>query len=100
MVGTPSSLRTGPACRSAGWNTGAMKKPSPTSARQRRTSSGDRSIRTPRASSTSAAPDFDDALRLPCLATGTPAAAVTIVAIVEMFTEFDRSPPVPTMSTA
>ena len=36
-----------------------------------------RSMTTPSSSSTSAAPEDDDAARLPCLATGTPAAAVT-----------------------
>ena len=40
------------------------------------TPSGVCSIATPSNSSTSAAPDFDDADRLPCLQTGAPAAAV------------------------
>ena len=57
-------------------------------------------IVTPRASNTSAPPLFDDAARLPCLTTGTPAAATTIDVIVEMFTVCERSPPVPTMSIA
>ena len=56
-------------------------------------------MRTPKASSMSAPPLCEDAARLPCLTTGTPAAATTIAAIVEMFTVLDRSPPVPTMST-
>ncbi|GAY15655.1 hypothetical protein MSZK_23810 [Mycobacterium sp. shizuoka-1] len=56
-------------------------------------------MRTPSASSMSAPPLLDDAARLPCLTTGTPAAATTIAAIVERFTVFARSPPVPTMST-
>ncbi|OBJ07180.1 hypothetical protein A5625_16890 [Mycobacterium sp. 1465703.0] len=47
----------------------------------------------------SAPPDNDEAARLPCLATGTPAAAATIAAIVDRFTVFTPSPPVPTMST-
>ena len=43
-----------------------------------------RSILTPSAVSTSAAPDFDDSARLPCLATGTPAPATMNAAQVEM----------------
>ena len=42
---------------------------------------------------------MEEAERLPCLTTGTPAPAATIAAIVEMFTDIDRSPPVPTMSS-
>ncbi|OBI82440.1 hypothetical protein A9X00_07640 [Mycobacterium sp. 1245805.9] len=48
----------------------------------------------------SAPPDSDDAARLPCLTTGTPAAATTIDAIVDRLTVLTPSPPVPTMSTA
>ncbi|OBG72026.1 hypothetical protein A5700_10535 [Mycobacterium sp. E1214] len=48
----------------------------------------------------SAPPDSDDAARLPCLITGTPAAATTIDAMVDRFTVLTPSPPVPTMSTA
>ena len=55
-------------------------------------------MRTPSASSTSAVPHCEDAARFPCLHTGTPAPATTNAAIVEMFTECDLSPPVPTMS--
>ena len=36
---------------------------------------------------------------MPCLTTGAPAPAATIAAIVEMFTDIDRSPPVPTTSS-
>ncbi len=57
-----------------------------------------RSITTPSASRTSAEPHADDAARLPCLAIRTPAAAATMVAIVEMFTVCAPSPPVPTRS--
>ena len=67
---------------------------------QRATSAGSRSIRIPRASNTSAVPHCEDAARFPCLHTGTPAPATTNAAIVEMFTECDLSPPVPTMSIA
>src|SRR3712207_8074838 len=51
------------------------------------TASAGRSMTTPSASRTSAAPEEDDAARLPCLATGTPVAAVTTAAIVEMRSE-------------
>lgn len=54
---------------------------------------------TPRASSTSAAPHLLEAARLPCLATGTPAAATTRAAVVEMLKELEPSPPVPTISS-
>ena len=50
--------------------------------------------------STSAVPHSDDAPRAPCLHTGTPAPATTIAAIVDTLIECERSPPVPTMSTA
>src|SRR5689334_2180803 len=53
---------------------------------------------TPSASSTSAAPQAEDAARLPCLTIGTPAEAATMVAIVETFTVCMPSPPVPTRS--
>ena len=46
--------------------------------------SGARSIFTPSAISTSAAPDFEDRARLPCLATLSPAPAATKAAQVEM----------------
>lgn len=57
-----------------------------------------RSMATPRCSSRSAAPHEDDAARLPCLTTRTPAAAATTAAIVETLTVWARSPPVPTRS--
>src|SRR6201996_7330455 len=75
-------------------------KPMPASFTQRPPCSGLRSILTPSEASTSAAPDFDDSARLPCLATGTPAPATMNDAQVETLTEPEPSPPVPTMSTA
>ena len=54
----------------------------------------------PSASSKSAAPDLDDAARLPCLTTLTPAAAAMIAAVVEILIVWAPSPPVPTVSTA
>ena len=55
---------------------------------------------TPRASSTSAEPQAEVMARLPCLATGTPAAATTKAAAVEMLKVLLPSPPVPQVSTA
>ena len=60
--------------------------------------SGSMVIFMPRASRQSAAPDLELAARLPCLATGTPAAEITIDAVVEILKELDPSPPVPTIS--
>ena len=60
--------------------------------------SGSRSNLTPSASRQSAAPDREEAARFPCLATGTPAEAITMDAVVEMLKELDSSPPVPTIS--
>ena len=54
----------------------------------------------PSAASTSDDPDDELAARLPCLITGTPDAAATTDAIVDTFTVPNRSPPVPTMSSA
>ena len=75
-------------------------KPMPASRMHSPIFSGGRSILTPSAASTSAAPDFDDSARLPCLATGTPAPATINAAQVEMLYEPDASPPVPTTSMA
>ncbi len=99
-VGTPSSLRTGPTKRMAGWKRWAKQNPMPASATQRATPSGPSSIATPSASSTSAVPTDDDAARLPCLQTGTPAPAVMKAASVVTLMLDNRSPPVPTRSTA
>ena len=99
-VGIPISRRDGAAKRNAGWNRGAKQKPIPASSTQRCTPSGVSSSTTPSASSTSAVPHSDDAPRAPCLHTGTPAPATTIAAIVETLIECERSPPVPTTSTA
>ena len=72
----------------------------PTSSASRALDSGGRVITTPRASSTSAAPQAEVAARLPCLATRAPAAAATIAPMVEMLTVCAASPPVPTRSTS
>ncbi len=98
-VGTPSSLRTGPTKRMAGWKRWAKQKPMPASLTQRATPSGPISMATPRASSTSAVPTDDEAARLPCLHTGTPEPAVMKAASVVTLMLASRSPPVPTRST-
>ncbi len=59
-------------------------KPMPASRMQVAIASGGMSILTPSAVSVSAAPDFEESARLPCLATGTPAPATTKAAAVEM----------------
>src|SRR5262245_40814023 len=74
--------------------------PMPAPRMQRPTPSGSRSMLTPSAASTSAAPEREESARLPCLATGTPAPATMKAAQVEMLNEPEASPPVPTMSTA
>ena len=53
---------------------------------------------TPSAESTSAEPLRLVTARLPCLATGTPAAAVTSAAVVLMLNSFELPPPVPQVS--
>src|SRR4051794_31290854 len=97
IVRTASSLRTGTTKRVAPWWAGANMKPKPTSAMQRATASGLRSIRTPRASSTSAEPERPVAERLPCLATAQPAPAAIRAAVVETL-NVGRPPPVPAVS--
>src|SRR5438046_2302447 len=54
--------------------------------------SGPRSIFTPSASRTSAAPHLPEAARFPCLATFAPAAAATMLATVEMLNGSTREP--------
>ena len=54
---------------------------------------------TPKASSTSAAPDLLETLLFPCFATLQPAAAATIADVVEMLKVNASSPPVPTISS-
>ena len=100
MVRVPISTRVGPTYFMAEWWLGANMKPTPASRIERPMASGERSMRTPSSASTSAAPDFDDSARLPCLATGTPAPATTKVEQVEMLKVPEASPPVPTMSIA
>ena len=72
----------------------------PTRSRHRSACSAVTAIFTPKASSTSALPHWLVALRLPCLATVTPAAAATMADPVEMLNVFEKSPPVPQVSMA
>src|SRR3954470_24527902 len=97
IVRTASSLRTGTTNRVAPWCAGANMKPKPASSMQRATADGERSIRTPSASSRSAEPDSPVAERLPCLATAQPAPAAISAAVVETL-KVGRPPPVPAVS--
>ena len=99
-VATPSALRATAAKRMEGWNVCAKRNVIPTSDAAFSTLSTGMSRWTPRASRTSADPDFDDDALLPCLTTRTPAPAHTSADMVEMLTLDNRSPPVPTMSRA
>src|SRR3954447_14764455 len=97
IVRTASSLRTGTTKRVAPWCAGANMKPKPASSMQRATAGGERSIRTPSASSRSAEPDSPVAERLPCLATAQPAPAALSAGVVETL-KVGRPPPVPAVS--
>ena len=99
-VRTPISRRVGPAWRIAGWKFAANRKAKPRSRSAAPADAASWSIRMPSASSTSADPDRDVIALLPCLATGTPAAAATSAAVVEMLNVPLPSPPVPTTSIA
>ena len=100
VVPIPSSRRGTAAYRIAGWKAAAKQNVIPASSAIAATRAAGRSRRIPRLSSTSAEPDWEDAERLPCLTTRAPAPAATIADIVEMFTDMDRSPPVPTTSSS
>ena len=84
-VRTPISRRVGPACCIAGWKPGANRNAKPMLAQRRarrtprRGRSGRRARRGRRPS-----PTREVIARLPCFATGTPAAATTSAAAVEM----------------
>jgi hypothetical protein len=57
IVGTPSSRRTGPTCRMAGWKPGAKRNTSPAWRSTAAAAAALSSMLTPRASSTSADPE-------------------------------------------
>src|SRR3954454_1098780 len=73
-------------------------KPKPASAMQRATPAGSTPRLAPSASSRSAEPDSDVALRLPCLATAQPAPAAISAAVVDTLNVV-RPPPVPAVSS-
>ena len=70
-----------------------------TSSSARRDTEGSASSRTPSVSRTSADPHRDVIDRLPCFATGRPAAAATKATAVDRLIVPDESPPVPQLST-
>ena len=78
---------------------GAKRNAIPTCCRQVAICAAGRLIFTPKASITSAEPHFEVMLRLPCLATRTPAPATTKAVAVEMLKVPLASPPVPQVST-
>src|SRR5690554_3758554 len=77
-----------------------MRKQVPTSHSAFRTKERSASTFTPSAVSTSAAPLLEESARLPCLATGSPQAAITKVAAEEILKLPLASPPVPQVSMA
>src|SRR5882672_9941640 len=72
----------------------------PASHRLRLTSAMSASMLTPSAARMSAEPQREERLRLPCLATGTPAPATTSAVAVETLKVPEPSPPVPHVSIA
>jgi len=94
-----ASRLVGPAWRIPGWKFGAWRKQKSSSRREAAASSIDCSAVTPNAAMTSELPDAEVTARFPCLATGTPAAATTRAAAVEMLKVECTSPPVPQVST-
>ena len=78
------------------WYFWAKKKHRPTSSNSCRHRAGLWWMFTPRASRQSAVPHWEEAARLPCLATFPPPAAVTRAAVLEMLKLWALSPPVPT----
>ena len=98
-VRTPNALRTGPAYFIAWWYTGANMKHIFALLSTASFCSPLSSNLAPNASIKSAAPHLLDTLRLPCFATGIPAAEIMNPDVVEMLNVFASSPPVPTIST-
>ena len=95
---TPSCRRTCATRAVARWKSGAKIKQIPCSFRQRSTTSGEAAVLTPSASRTSALPDFEEAARAPCFATGNPAPAMTNAAAVETLNRLAALEPVPAVS--
>ena len=97
-VRKPSSLRMAPTYFMEVWYFWAKKKHMPTSFSNWMHRRGLCWMFTPRASRQSAVPHWEEAARLPCLATFTPPAAATRPEVVEMLKLWALSPPVPTIS--
>ena len=97
-VRKPSSLRMAPTYFMEVWYFWAKKKHMPTSCSSSTHFSGLCWMFTPRASRQSAVPHWEEAARLPCLATFTPPAAATKAEVVEILKLCALSPPVPTIS--
>src|SRR5262249_44210568 len=98
IVVKASCLRTGATCFMAECSLGAKQKQIPSSFKHRPTPSTGASTWTPSAASTSDEPLLLVTLRLPCLATGTPADATTIAAAVLILNRSLPTPPVPHVS--
>ena len=97
-VRKPSSLRIAPTYFIELWYFCAKKKHMPTSFKSSTHCSGLCWMLTPSASRQSAVPHWDEAARLPCLATFMPPAAATRAEVVEILKLWALSPPVPTIS--
>lgn len=97
-MGASRHFLTGAAKRIAGWWFRAKQKAKFVAFRASRPSSGVRSTGTPKASSTSAAPEGDETPRLPCFTMGSPAPAAANATVVETLKVPAPSPPVPTTS--
>ena len=86
-VRMPSCFLTGPTYFMAGLKCGANINPIPTVSTHFSTTAGSAEIFTPSASNTSPAPLLEEMERLPCFATGSPAAATTNADVVEILNE-------------
>src|SRR5690606_20782525 len=99
-VGIPRNFLTREKGFNASWTWGANKKAMLFSYNNSSTCSLEKYKEIPSASSTSALPALLVMLRLPCLATGIPAPAMTKAEVVLILKLWDRSPPVPQLSRA
>ena len=97
-VRTPISRLTEATFFMAGWKLGANMNPIPISSIALSTNSASMFRFRPNCSRTSALPHLLVNERLPCFATGTPAAAITKAAVVLTLNVFVLSPPVPQVS--
>ena len=97
-MGASRHFLTGAAKRIAGWWFLAKQKAKFVAFRASRPSSGVRSTGTPKASSTSAAPEGDETPQFPFFTMGRPAPAAGSATVVETLKVPASSPPVPTTS--